>query len=129
MVLQLLTLGLGLTACSGGGGGSSGGNNPSGPTPPTTQQGSAENIVLDPINLEQPDFGIITSTAEVISFLNIRNIGNSIISPITLALQGQDAGEFTLQTPTCPDLLPQSANVCTIKISFQPSGNTKTTKY
>lgn len=107
-----------LAGCSGGGGGGGTTN-----TPPTVSTpGSVENIVLDPTAIQQPDFTRITSADPVTHFLNFRNIGDGVISPITLRLAGPDASFFSLQTPTCPDLQPQSANVCTVRIGFNPAG-------
>lgn len=84
-------------------------------------QGASENIAIDPIKLDQPDFGQITSLTPVVQFLNIRNIGEGVIDPVNVSITGIDANSFSLLTPSCPALQPFSSSVCTIKIEFNPA--------
>lgn len=114
--IAILTLMGLLSACSGGGGG--GTSNPNGPT---TSAGTNTNIVIDPVKLEQPDLGRVTSTTPVNSFLNIRNTGSGLISPVNVSLTGIDASFFSL-SGTCPDLQPDGGNVCTVQVLFNPAG-------
>lgn len=114
--LGLSVILLTLAACSGGGGGGTT------TTPPVVNPGSATEIVIDPVKLEQPDFGRVTSTAVINSFLNIRNMGSGIITPVNVSLTGLDGSFFSLSNPGCPNLQPDGGNVCTVQVQFNPAG-------
>lgn len=88
---------------------------------PRISTGSIDNIVIDPIKIDQPDFGQVTTREVVTQFLNIRNIGDGVIDPIDVSLKGIDADAFSLVKESCPALQPFSASVCTIRIQFNPA--------
>jgi hypothetical protein len=120
--LTLAALFLTLAACSGGGGGGGNGDNGGNNPPPTTVPGSATDIVIDPVNLEQPDFGRVTTSSTINAFINIRNAGTGVISPVKVSLTGLDASSFNLVSASCPDLQPAGGNLCTVQIQFSGAG-------
>src|SRR5712692_4656566 len=55
--------------------------------------------------------------------ITLSNIGDAALTPVTIALSGDDPGDF-IQTNNCPNSLgyPPSTNFCTITVTFKPVG-------